>query len=147
VEVCHLDGAKSAVAWARRNAAANEKMAAPVRWIVDDVLTFLRREIRRGRRYEGIILDPPAFGHGPGGKRWELKSNLPELLEVSYSLLADNPCFLLFSCHDPSLSAATIRQALETLSRNVRLLHILPLAVPCDARPYLRMGTTARMAF
>ncbi len=108
VEVCHLDGAQSAVSWARRNAVLNGKKTAPIRWIVDDALTFLRREARRGRRYDGVILDPPAFGRGPTGKPWKLTDDLPRLLEGAAAVLSDRPCFLLLSWHDATLMPETV---------------------------------------
>jgi 23S rRNA (cytosine1962-C5)-methyltransferase len=75
--VTHVDSARPAVAWARRNAELSGLAAAPVRWIVDDALAFSRREARRGRRYDGFVLDPPSFGHAPNGRRWELVDALP----------------------------------------------------------------------
>ncbi len=146
VELCHLDGAKSAVAWARRNAALNGKDSAPVRWVVDDVLSFLKREARRGRRYDGIILDPPAFGRGLRGKRWKLSTDLSLLLEATQALLSERPLFFLLSWHDPSLSLETVFEATARLLKPVSA-EKASLALPCDARAPLPAGMALRLLF
>jgi 23S rRNA (cytosine1962-C5)-methyltransferase len=100
-EVCHLDASKTIVAWARENAALNELEKAPIRWIVDDVLKFLKREIRRGVRYEGIILDPPTFGRGNQGEVFKIERDLTPILEMCRELLSAHPKFLILSSHTP----------------------------------------------
>ena len=99
--VTHLDGARSAVSRARRNARLAGLGDAPVRWIADDALTFVERAVRRGEVYDGIVADPPAFGRG-GKKRseWRIERDLPELLSLLPQVLAPNPAFVLLSCHD-----------------------------------------------
>jgi 23S rRNA (cytosine1962-C5)-methyltransferase len=97
--VVHLDAGRSAVAWARRNAELNGWAPAPVRWIVDDALAFTRREARRGRHYAGLILDPPSFGHGPGGRPWRLEDDLPELLAACAAVLDRRARFVVLSAH------------------------------------------------
>lgn len=97
-EVCHLDAAAAAVTQARENAALSGFADRPVRWIVDDVKKFLRREIRRNSRYDGIILDPPAFGRS-GKTIWRLEDDLPELLELAAQVLTPNLLFVLLTCH------------------------------------------------
>jgi 23S rRNA (cytosine1962-C5)-methyltransferase len=99
--VVHVDAARSAVAWARRNAELGSLGEAPIRWIADDALDFVRRERRRGRRYDGVVLDPPSYGHGAGGRAWHLEADLPELLEACVALLAPGPAFLVLSVHTP----------------------------------------------
>ena len=79
-EVSHVDAAATSVAWARRNALASSLEGAPIRWLVEHALTFVRRELKRGRRYDAVILDPPTYGHGPKGQPWKLSEKLPELL-------------------------------------------------------------------
>jgi 23S rRNA (cytosine1962-C5)-methyltransferase len=115
VATVHLDGARGAVTWARRNAALCGLESRPIRWIVDDVMTFLRREKKRGSRYDGFLLDPPAFGRGAGGRTWELDRDLPGLLGLTRELLSDIPAFVLLTCHDPALTpeglAAQVRAA------------------------------------
>jgi 23S rRNA (cytosine1962-C5)-methyltransferase len=99
--VVHVDAARPALAWARRNAALNGLTDAPIRWIADDATAFTRREARRGRRYDGIVLDPPSFGHGPGGRPWQLAADLPALLEACADILADDAGFMVLSAHTP----------------------------------------------
>jgi len=86
-KVTHVDASKKAIGFARDNQAAAGLSEAPVRWICDDALTFVKREIKRGRRYDGIILDPPKFGRGPDGETWRLEEQLPELLDACQTLL------------------------------------------------------------
>ncbi len=103
-EVCHLDASKGMVEWARANAALNGLTDRPIRWIVDDAHAFMRREIRRGRRYDAIIFDPPTFGRGAKGEMYKIERDLEETLNLVKSLLSDNPLFVLFSSHTPGLS-------------------------------------------
>ncbi|MBY0568974.1 MAG: class I SAM-dependent methyltransferase [Hyphomonadaceae bacterium] len=86
-KVTHVDASKKAIGYARENQAASDLNDAPIRWICDDALGFVKREIRRGRRYDGIILDPPKFGRGPDGETWKLEEQLPELLDSCQTLL------------------------------------------------------------
>lgn len=99
--VVHLDAAAPSVKRARLNAARSGSESHPVRWLVEDGMTFLRREIRRGQRYEGLVFDPPAYGRGRGRKAWKLERDLPELLEAARALLAERPAFFLLTCHAP----------------------------------------------
>lgn len=102
--VCHLDASKGMVTWARENAALNGLQNAPIRWIVEDVKKFLFRELKRGSRYEAIILDPPSFGRGTKGELFKIEEEIVELLKDCRALLSDNPLFMLFSCHTPGFS-------------------------------------------
>jgi 23S rRNA (cytosine1962-C5)-methyltransferase len=113
-EVVHVDSAKSAVAWARRNAQLSGLADAPIRWIVEDAMRFVERELKRGNRYGGVILDPPSYGHGPAGETWKLEDDLPELLTACAKLIADGPGFILLTCHTPSV---TLTVASDLLSR------------------------------
>ena len=90
-KVTHVDASKKAIGFARDNQQAAGLSEAPIRWICDDALTFVKREIRRGRRYDGIILDPPKFGRGPDGETWRLETDLPELLDACQTLLRTDP--------------------------------------------------------
>ena len=103
-EVCHLDASKGMVAWARENAALNGLAAHPIRWIVDDAHKFMNREIRRGRRYDAIILDPPSFGRGAAGEMYKIERDLGETHSLVKRLLSEKPAFVLFSSHTPGLS-------------------------------------------
>jgi 23S rRNA (cytosine1962-C5)-methyltransferase len=98
-KVCHLDASKGMVAWARENAALNQLEGAPIRWIVDDASKFLARELRRGARYEAILLDPPSFGRGSRGEIFKVEKDLEELLSCCVQLLSDEPIFLALSSH------------------------------------------------
>lgn len=94
-EVTHVDASKKAIAWARENQALSKLEDKPIRWIVDDALKFAAREARRGRRYDGILLDPPKFGRGPKGEVWDLFRNLPEMLRLCRDLLKPNGFLIL----------------------------------------------------
>ena len=103
-EVCHLDASKGMVQWARDNAALNGLQDRPIRWIVDDVHKFLRREFRRERRYDAVILDPPTFGRGASGETYKIERDLQETLTLVKGVLSEKPRFILFSSHTPGLS-------------------------------------------
>ena len=89
--VCHVDAAKGMVQWARENAKSSGLEQAPIRWIVDDCAKFVEREIRRGRRYDAIIMDPPSYGRGPTGEVWKLEDNLYPFVELVAGVLSDGP--------------------------------------------------------
>lgn len=120
-QVCHLDASKGMVEWARENAALNGLGSHPIRWIVDDAHKFMKREIRRGRRYDAIILDPPTFGRGAGGEMYKIESDLKETLSLVKDLLSDNPLFVLFSSHTPGLSPIVAENILAQLFPSARL--------------------------
>jgi 23S rRNA (cytosine1962-C5)-methyltransferase len=122
--VVHVDAARNVVAWARRNAEVSGLGAAPIRWIVDDALGFIRREHRRGRKYDAVILDPPSYGHGPKGQPWKIESHLRELFAACREVLKE-PTFILFTCHTPAIDAATasglVAQMLPPLAAHGRI--------------------------
>ncbi len=101
--VTHVDSAKAMVGWCSENARISRLSEAPIRYIVEDALTFLQREIRRGNRYDGIIMDPPSFGRGKGGELWRLSEHLPFLLDTAQEALSDHPLFLLLTTYSDSL--------------------------------------------
>ena len=98
--VTHVDASSPSVAWAKKNLEISGMKNKPVRWIVDDTIKFVNREIRRGKRYHAIILDPPAFGRGPKGELWKLESSLYELLYSCSKLLDDNPLFIILTIYN-----------------------------------------------
>ena len=104
-EVAHVDASKPSVDWARKNQAASGMAGAPIRWIVDDASKFVAREIRRGKKYDAIILDPPAFGRGPKNELWKLEKMLPELLSACSRILSDTPLFSLITLYSIDASA------------------------------------------
>jgi len=114
-EVCHLDASKGMVDWARENARLNGLADRPIRWIVDDAHKFMRREVRRGRRYDAIILDPPTFGRGANGETYKIERDLKETLGLVRDLLAERPAFVLFSSHTPGLSPIVATNVLSQL--------------------------------
>ena len=114
-EVCHLDASKGMVEWARENARLNGLADSPIRWIVDDAHKFMKREIRRGRRYDAIVLDPPTFGRGAGGEMYKIERDLKETLGLVRDLLGDTPIFVLFSSHTPGLSPVVAENILGQL--------------------------------
>ena len=101
--VTHVDSAKAMVGWCSENARISGLSEAPIRYIVEDALTFLQREIRRENRYDGIIMDPPSFGRGKGGELWKLSEHLPFLLDTAQEALSDHPLFLLLNTYSDSL--------------------------------------------
>ena len=103
--VVHVDAARNLVTRARENARASRLEDAPIRWMCDDVLRFVQREVRRGNQYDGIIVDPPAYGHGPKGESWKLDKHLPRLLEICGCLMQRHPQFLLLTCHSAQYGA------------------------------------------
>ncbi len=112
-EVCHVDGSKIAVQWAKENARASGLDDKPIRWIVEDCLAFMKREIKRGRKYDGIIMDPPAFGHGPHDELWKIEEDFQKLLGLANELLSDNPLFLIISGYSSGYSPTTYEQTLR----------------------------------
>ena len=114
-EVCHLDAAKGMVQWARENAALNGLADHPIRWIADDAHKFMAREVRRGRRYDAIILDPPTFGHGANGETYKIERDLTTTLDLTRQLLSQQPAFVLFSSHSPGLSCHVAENILGQL--------------------------------
>lgn len=115
--VTHCDASKGVVQWASDNAALNGLADAPIRWIIDDALKFLRREARRERRYHGVILDPPSFGRGPKGQVFKLEESVDELLQACVGVLADDFAFVLFSAHTPGIGAVAVRNLLDVALR------------------------------
>lgn len=108
--VTHIDASKRAIGFARENQAASGLAQAPIRWIVDDALAFVKREGRRGRRYDGIFLDPPKYGRGPNGETWRLEEQLSELLRACGDILAPEG-FLIATVYAVRLSALALQQA------------------------------------
>jgi 23S rRNA (cytosine1962-C5)-methyltransferase len=112
-EVVHVDAAKNIVAWARRNAELSGLAGAPIHWIVEDALKFVKREVRRGNHYDAVILDPPSYGHGPRGEVWRLSKHLPRLLALCRELTAPQPEFMLLTCHTPGYDAEPLREIMK----------------------------------
>lgn len=122
-KVCHLDASKTVVAWARENAALNGLEKAEIRWIIDDVVKFLQREVRRGVLYDGIVLDPPTFGRGNKGEIFKIEKDLFHILELCRKLLSPKPLFFVLSSHTPGYTPLVmhhlLRQVTEGLKGNI----------------------------
>ncbi len=113
--VCHVDAARGMVQWARENARASGLEEAPIRWIVDDCAKFVEREIRRGRRYDAIIMDPPSYGRGPTGEVWKLEDNLYPFVELCAGVLSDEPLFIIINSYTTGLAPSVLTYILETV--------------------------------
>jgi 23S rRNA (cytosine1962-C5)-methyltransferase len=124
---CHVDASRTAVTWARANAAASGLGGRPIRWIVEDVLCFLEREVRRGRRYDAVLLDPPAFGRGGGRATWSFDRDLGRLLDLAGALLSEDPLLVALTAHPAGWTADD-------------------LAARLAARPFARRGTVVARA-
>ena len=141
--VTHVDAAKGMVAWARENAAVSGLAEAPIRWIVDDCVKFVEREIRRGSRYDAIIMDPPSYGRGPKGEIWKIEDNVFPLIQLCSQLLSDAPIFFLINSYTTGLQPAVLSYMLSTALKrfggNVAASEVgLPvtsngLVLPCGA--------------
>ena len=113
--VCHVDAAKGMVAWGKENAAASGVADRPIRWIVDDCAKFVEREIRRGSRYDAIIMDPPSYGRGPGGEVWKLETNLWPFVELVSGVLSDDPLFVIINSYTTGLSPSVLTYLSESI--------------------------------
>jgi len=113
--VCHVDAAEGMVKWCRENAALSGLAEAPVRYIVDDCLKFARRELKRGRRYDAVIMDPPTYGRGSTGEMWRLEDHLWELLLACRELLSERPVFFLVNAYTARLSPTVVANLLAEL--------------------------------
>lgn len=117
-EVCHVDASKGMVQWAKENSVSSKIADKPVRWLVDDCIKFVQREIRRGNKYDGIIMDPPSYGRGPGGEVWKLEEQLYSLVELCRQVLSDNPLFFILNSYTTGLSPAVMEYLLGVLLKS-----------------------------
>lgn len=107
-QVTHVDASKGMVTWAKENAAASGLSEAPIRWLVDDCVKFVEREIRRGNHYDGIIMDPPSYGRGPKGEVWKIEEKIYSLVCLCEKLLSENPLFFLINSYTTGLQPAVL---------------------------------------
>ena len=114
-KVVHIDGSKSAIAWARENAELSGLVDKPIRWILEDARIFVGREVKRGNKYDGIIMDPPAFGHGANKEVWKIEEDFLPLVEDCIKLLKDKPLFFIINGYSAGYSAIAYRNVLQVL--------------------------------
>lgn len=112
--VTHVDASKGMVGWAKENAAASGLTDKPVRWLVDDCMKFVKREIRRGNKYDAIIMDPPSYGRGPGGEVWKLEQQISELLTDVGKILSDDPLFFFLNSYTGGLSPTILNYMVKS---------------------------------
>ena len=117
-KVCHVDASKGVVAWGKENAQLSGLGDRPIRWIVDDCIKFVQREIRRGNKYDGIIMDPPSYGRGPNGEVWKLEDNIFQLLELCSQILSDDPLFVAVNSYTTGVSPSVMEYMLDVMMRD-----------------------------
>ena len=112
--VTHVDASKGMVGWAKENAVSSGLSDAPIRWLVDDCVKFVEREIRRGNKYDGIIMDPPSYGRGPKGEIWKIEDSIHSFIRLCASLLSDDPLFFLVNSYTTGLAPAVLTYMIST---------------------------------
>ncbi|MCC8103872.1 MAG: class I SAM-dependent methyltransferase [Clostridiales bacterium] len=142
-QVTHVDASKGMVSWAKENAAASGLSDAPIRWLVDDCMKFVEREIRRGNHYDGIIMDPPSYGRGPKGEIWKIEDSIHPFIRECAKLLSDRPLFFLVNSYTTGLAPAVLTYLIATElkdrgghveSQEIGLpVHESGLVLPCGA--------------
>ena len=118
--ITHVDASKGMVTWAKENAAASHLEDAPIRWLVDDCVKFVEREIRRGNKYDGIIMDPPSYGRGPKGEIWKIEESIYPFVELASQLLSDDALFFLINSYTTGLQPAVLSYMLNTVIQKKR---------------------------
>ena len=114
-EVFHVDASKGMVQWAKENAVASGLSGCPIHWMVDDCAKFIRREIRRGRKYDGIIMDPPSYGRGPGGEIWKMETSFYPFLQEVVKVLSDDPLFVIINSYTTGLAPSAVSYAADVV--------------------------------
>ena len=114
-ECCHVDASKGMVQWARQNAEINQLKEHPIRWIVDDVNKFLTREIKRGRQYDAVLLDPPSFGRGKSGELYKIENALLQTLQLVHKVLSTSPSFVYLTSHTPGFSPIVLENLIAQM--------------------------------
>ena len=148
--VCHVDASRGMVAAAKENAALSGLSDAPIRYIVDDCKKFIEREIRRGRKYDAIIMDPPSYGRGPTGEIWKIEESIDDFVALCEGVLSDNPLFFLLNSYTTGLSASTMKYITDTrLLRSRRGYSVADeLGIPVkDSGLALPCGSSVRVTF
>lgn len=128
-KVTHLDASRKTLAWARENQSASNLADKPIRWILDDAIKFCQREVKRGVKYDAIIMDPPIYGHGPNGEVWDFNQSFPGLLKICKQLLSDNPLFILVNAYAISSSALMVQNMLKDMMGNIGQIEVGELVI------------------
>ena len=141
--VCHVDAAKNMVERAKTNASLSGLSNAPIRYIVDDCRKFIEREIRRGHKYDAIIMDPPSYGRGANGEVWNLEDNLYDFVELTTKVLSDKPLFVLINSYTTGLGATVLKNILGlNLKQYKGNIEAYELCLPTEEGIYLPCGTS-----
>ena len=114
-EVVHVDGSRAVIGWARENQELSGLSEANIRWILDDVVSFVKRDVKRGNKYDGIIMDPPSFGRGPKGEVWKVEDDLVEFINLCKQILTPEPLFVILNMYSTELSPITLHNLLEDM--------------------------------
>jgi len=146
-KVCHLDASKKSVHWAGENAALNQLEEAPIRWIVDDAIKFLKREEKRQVHYDAILLDPPSFGKGAKGEVFKIEEDLLLLLDSCRRVLTAKPLFLVLSCHTPGYTPLVMRYLLEEIMGSQGMIEAAEMVIPGEKTRSLPLGSYARWSY
>lgn len=144
--VTHVDASKGMVLWAKDNAAACGLSDRPIRWLVDDCVKFVKREIRRGNRYDGIVMDPPSYGRGPDGEVWKIEEQIYELLTLCEQLLSEEPLFFLLNSYTAGLSPSVMKYLVSSVIADKRggTVECDEIGIPVtDSKLVLPCGNTA----
>ncbi len=145
-KVTHVDASKGMVGWAKDNAVTSGLGDKPIRWLVDDCVKFVKREIRRQNKYDGIVMDPPSYGRGPGGEIWKLEEQIYELLELCEQLLSDDPLFFLLNSYTTGLSPSVMKYLVSSVicTRRAGTVECDEIGIPVtDSGLVLPCGNTA----
>ncbi|HWQ51378.1 MAG TPA: class I SAM-dependent methyltransferase [Terriglobales bacterium] len=147
--VCHVDASKGMVAWARENAALSGLSQAPIRYIVDDCRKFVERELRRGKKYDAVIMDPPSYGRGPSGELWKLEQSIYPFVELVADVLSDEPLFFLVNSYTTGLSPSVMAYILgKTVGKRFGgTVFADELGLPVTGSPPLPAGASAYWRF
>lgn len=145
-KVTHLDASKPAIKKAKHNMELSFKINNNIRFIHDDVITFMKKEVKRGKKYDGFVFDPPAFGKGGKNKTWKLSKDLPVLMELIYELSATEPSFVLLTAHDPSMNAKDLAKQLKKMCPKSAKLESGDLVMKAQSGNDIKNGYFARFS-
>ena len=145
MEVCHVDSSKGMTTWAKENAALSGLGENRIRFIIDDVTKFVQREIRRGNKYDAIIMDPPSYGRGKNGEVWQFENNISDLVELCSKVLADNPLFFLINSYTTGISSKVLENILNLKIRKKGKISSGEIGLPMtDSKLVLPCGIYGR---